>query len=142
MLRWALVLSFTVTASHAANLQQVRSEPNLEKRSGLALQNAMSAYQSLKAAYLSGDIHLVAVIASELEDSVKLAHASLFERGKNGRKSQKWLKRTEFETRELLRRLSAFQQDMNVNDRPLLDKPRAVIEQVNDDVFLILLQTR
>ena len=38
-------------------------------------------------------------------------------------------------TRDLLRRLDAFQQSMDVRDRPMLDAVKAKVQQVHDDLL-------
>ena len=43
---FALVVSLFAVESLRADLKRALAEPNLEKRSGLALQNAVAAYQS------------------------------------------------------------------------------------------------
>ena len=62
----------------------------------------------------------VAASAREIVESVDLAYTSLTATGKDPRKSPKWFKRGEIETRDLLRRLSSFQDQMSFDDRPLL----------------------
>jgi hypothetical protein len=118
-----------------ASLQDVKAEPNLEKRSKLALQNARQALAAARQEYAKGDIKQMSASIAEMRASVELAETSLQETGKNPRKSPKWFKRAEIQTRELLRRLDAFQQEMNVADRPLLNQARAKVQQVHDDLL-------
>jgi hypothetical protein len=46
------------------------------------------------------------------------------------------------ETRELTRRLEDFAQQMNYNDRAILDKIRARVEQVHDELLTGLMEGR
>ena len=69
-----------------------------------------------------------------------LAETSLHETGKNPRKSPKWFKRAESSTRDLLRRLDAFQQSMDVTDRPMLDAVKSKVQQVHEDLLLGVLE--
>jgi hypothetical protein len=119
-----------------ADLQQVKAEPNLERRSKLALENAQDALKAARDAYAKGDYAQVKARAAEIADSVVLADASLRATGKNPRKSPKWFKRAEIVTRNLLRRLDAFQQEMDVNDRSLLDPVKTKVQQVHDSLLL------
>jgi hypothetical protein len=119
-----------------ADLDAVKNEPNLEKRSKLALDNALDALKAARTAYGKGDMTQVQSRLTEIRESVELAETSLHETGKNPRKSPKWFKRAEIETRDLLRQMDAFDRDMNVADRPLLDPLRAKIQQVHDDLLL------
>jgi len=119
-----------------ADLQTAKSEQNLERRSGLALANAARALKEARAAYSKGDEAQVAVLVKEILESVELAETSLEATGKNPRKSPKWFKHAEIETRDLLKHLEAFQQDMDMTDRPLLDPVKTKVQQVHDDMLL------
>ena len=119
-----------------ADLDQAKAEPNLEKRSKLALDNAEQALKAAREAYAKGDIAQVKELAAEIGESVQLADTSLRETGKNPRKSPKWFKRAEIVTRNLLRRLDSFQQEMSVADRPMLDAVKAKVQQVHDGLLL------
>ncbi|HVN05989.1 MAG TPA: hypothetical protein VMT86_16320 [Bryobacteraceae bacterium] len=123
-----------------ADLQQAKSEPNLFKRAMLALDNANAALAKAHEAYARGDTKEVEALAREIAESVVFAEASLRETGKNPRKNPKWFKRAESSTRELLRRLDAFQQDMDASDRPLLDAAKANVQKVHDDLLLGVLE--
>jgi hypothetical protein len=118
-----------------AGLEQAKAEPNLGKRSVLALDNAFNALTQARDAYAKGqNAHLIAFV-KEIQESVELAETSLHETGKNPRKSPRWFKRAESSTRDLLRRLDAFQQSMDVADRSMLDGVRSRVQQVHDDLL-------
>ena len=140
MLALALTLAGGATAS--TELDAVRAEANLEKRSKLALDNAASALRSAREAYQAGDTATVTAKTDEIGESVDLAYNSLTETGKNPRKSPKWFKHAEMETRELTRRLEDFAQQMNYIDRAILDKTRARVEQVHDELLTGLMEGR
>ncbi len=123
-----------------ADLARARAEPNLEKRSGLALENAVAQYQAARAAYDKGDNDRVAAAVAEIQESVDLAYASLKATGKDPRRSPKWFKRAEISTRDLLRKMDAFQQEMSFADRSILDKTKARVQQVHDDLLLGLME--
>jgi uncharacterized protein (DUF1800 family) len=138
----ALALTLAGTAAASTELDAVRAEANLEKRSKLALDNAAIALKSARDAYQAGDTATVTAKADEIGESVNLAFNSLTETGKNPRKSPKWFKHAEMETRELTRRLEDFAQQMNYNDRAILDKTRARVEQVHDELLTGLMEGR
>jgi len=142
--RFVLALALTLAGAAAASteLDAVRAEANLEKRSKLALDNAASALRSAREAYQAGDTATVTAKTDEIGESVDLAYNSLTETGKNPRKSPKWFKHAEMETRELTRRLEDFAQQMNYNDRAILDKTRARVEQVHDELLTGLMEGR
>ncbi len=141
--RWlpvALAVSLALAGSLRADLKRAKAEPNLEKRSKLALDNALAAYQAARAAYDKGDNDQVAACVAEIQESVELAYASLQETGKDPRRSPKWFKRAEIDTRDLLRKLDAFQQEMGFSERPMLDKVKASVQKIHDDLLLGLME--
>lgn len=128
----ALLLAGTLRAS----LQEAKAEPNLEKRSKLALDNAEQALTAAREAYAKGDTAQVEARATEIRESVELAAASLHQTGKNPRKSPRWFKHAEIVTRDLLRRLDSFQQEMSAADRPLLEGVKGEVQQAHDNLLL------
>ena len=125
-----------------ADLKRARAEPNLEKRSQLALDNAFAAYQAARAAYEKGENEEVSAAAAEMQESVELAGSALKETGKDPRRSPKWFKKAEIQTRDLLRKLDGLQQEMGFSERPLLDKAKAAIQEMHDEVLLGLMEGR
>jgi RNA polymerase-interacting CarD/CdnL/TRCF family regulator len=136
---WAVALWMLSTPLYA-DLQRAMSEPNLEKRSQLALDNAAAAYKNARAAYDKGDLEAVSAAIKEVQESVDLAHASLTKTGKDPRKNPKWFKKAEITTRDLLRRLESFQQEMSFSDRPLLDACKTRVTQVHDELLVGLME--
>jgi hypothetical protein len=137
-----LIVSLALAGTLQADLKSALAEPNLEKRSGLALANASAAYQNARTAYEKGDSEQVAAALTEIQESVNLADTSLKATGKDPRKSPKWFKRAEIETRSLLRKLDSFQQAMNFSDRAPLESVRSTVQQVHDDLLRGLLEGR
>lgn len=114
-----------------ADLSNVKTEPNLEKRSDLALDNANRAIDDARAAYQAGDAKKTDDDLAEVRQSVDLSLESLENSGKQARKS-KYFKRAEIKLRELLRRLSGFRDEMSVDDRKPLDDTAARLQEVHD----------
>jgi hypothetical protein len=139
---WSTLLGFLLIFAGLlrADLKQVMAEPNLERRSKLALDNAEAAYQALRAAYNRGENAEAASAAAEIQESVNLAYASLNDTGKNPRKSPKYFKQAEIKTRDLLRRLDGFQQAMGFDDRGMLDRAKAALQQVHDQLLMGLME--
>jgi hypothetical protein len=115
-----------------ADLAQVRAEPNLEKRSALALDNAERSLKASRQAYTAGDLTLTKELLDELEQSVKLSETSLKETGKDPIKSPRHFKHAEIKTRDLVRKIEAFSQDMNSTDRPMADKVKEDVQEAHD----------
>ncbi|HUB32405.1 MAG TPA: hypothetical protein VMA31_05225 [Bryobacteraceae bacterium] len=122
------------------DLKQAQAEPNLDKRSKLALESADTAFETMKAAYEKGENTQVAAAATEIQQSVELAYTSLTQTGKDPRKSPKWFKRAEIQTRDLLRRLDSFQHDMSFGDRSMLDSVKTSVQQVHDNLLMGLME--
>ena len=91
-----------------ADLKAALAEPNLEKRSKLALDNAAAAYEAARTAYMRAIVKRTGTDLHEVQESVEVAYSALQQTGKDPRKSPKWFKKAEIETRDLLRRLEVF----------------------------------
>ncbi|MDR3698211.1 MAG: hypothetical protein P4L56_01170 [Candidatus Sulfopaludibacter sp.] len=124
----------------SADLTKARAEQNLERRSKLALDNAAAELQAAREAYRNGDADKVPAHVTELGESVDLAYESLKQTNKDPRRSPKWFKNAEISTRDLLRKLDTFQQDMSFNERAGLDEVKAKIQQVHDDLLVGLME--
>jgi hypothetical protein len=136
----ALALSLGCAVPARADLKAALAEPDLEKRSELALDNASDALKAARKAYDKDDNALVSGFAEEIEQSVDLAQSSLQKTGKDPRNHPKWFKKAEIATRDLLRRLDTLQQEMSYADRPLLDKVKEHVLRVHDELLLGLME--
>jgi type II secretory pathway pseudopilin PulG len=130
-----LVLFLMTAGGLRADLQEVKAEQNLEKRSKLALENADQALKDARAAYGRGEFKQTGALLSEVQESVQIAEEALQETGKNPRKRPKWFKRAEIRTRDLLRKMESFREEMSVVDRPMLEKVMANVQKVHDQLL-------
>ena len=105
----------------------------LEPSAGAALKTARDAYEK-------GESEKLAAAAAEIEESVDLANASLKSTGKNPRNSPKWFKQAEIATRDLLKKLDTLQHDLGFEERPVLDKAKAHVQKVHDDLLIGLME--
>lgn len=142
--RWgmafALALGAVCVRAAGADLEAARAEPNLEKRSKLALDNAQAALKAARAAYDKGDDAAAASALEEMRQSVDLARDSLQQTRKNPRDHPKYFKQAEIATRDLLRRMETFQQEMSYVDRPLLESAKARVQRVHDELLIGLME--
>jgi hypothetical protein len=136
----AVALALAMAGEANADLAKAQAEPNLEKRAGLSLDNARTAYKEAREAYDKGDNDRAAAAIREIEESVDLAFTSLKATGKDPRRSPKHFKKAEIETRELSKHLEAFDNAMSFTDRPMLEKAKAKVQQVHDDLLLGLME--
>ena len=116
----------------ADDLARLQSEPNLEKRAHAALNNAEDALKQARDAYTSGDTSAAESRLEEVGQSVELADSTLKQTGKNPSRSPKHFKYAELRTRDLLRKLDGFRDDMSVADRPALDRVMATVQKIHD----------
>lgn len=132
----AVLAAFLAAAPALADLSAARAEPNLERRSRKALDNADEALRLAKEAYSRGDIQRTNAALEELRDSVLLAHESLRQTGKNPSRSPKHFKYAEIKTRGFVRQLEDFRLTMSWEDRDALDQVRTAIEKVHQELLL------
>ena len=128
------------TAPARADLSAARAEPNLERRAKLALANASTVLTAARAAYDNGQIEKAGTLANEVGESVRLAYDSLVATGKNPRRSPRWFKYAEIQTRDLLRRIDAFNFDMAATDRELLSKVKETVLELHDQLLQGLME--
>ena len=118
----------------ALDLASIKVEPNLEKRSELALNYANTALDQARDAYSLGDAAKMGAALEEVGGSVDLAYDSLSEAGKDPRGSR-FFKRAELRTRELLRRLEGMRDTVNFEDRSVVEKIRDRVVEVHDNLL-------
>jgi regulator of sigma D len=120
----------------ALDLASVKSEPNLEKRSDMALDYADSAMDSARDAYKKGDYAKCTQELQQVREAVDLSYESLMATGKDPRKNSKHFKKAEKATRQLLRRLDGLNEIMSVVDRPTIEPVQRRISEVHDALLM------
>jgi hypothetical protein len=119
----------------AGDLAAIKLEPNLERRSDLAMDNAAAAMDAARDASTSGDEAKLKAGLEELRDSVDLAYQSLVDSGKSARRNPKFFKRAELKTRELMRRLTGLEQAVGADDHAFVESVRERVSKVHDDLI-------
>lgn len=119
-----------------ADVQAVKAEENLEKRSELALEYAEKEISAAKKAYDSGDFPGFRKHLDEVVQLGELSLESLDETGKRARKSPKYFKRAEKKLREILRRMNSFEKDVSYQDRDTVAAVRKRLSALHDRVLL------
>jgi hypothetical protein len=141
--RWllaVLALALVPAGVARADLKAALAERDLGKRSKLALDNASSAMKAARAAFEKGENEKMIAEAAEIQESVDLAYDSLKSTGKDPRKNPKWFKQAEIHTRDLLKKVETLQYDLNFQDRPTLEKLKARVQQVHDELLTGLME--
>lgn len=128
-MHWILALAL------ALDLAGVKSEPNLEKRSELALDYANQALDAARESYSHGEFEKTQAQLDEVGASVDVAYQALEKTGKDPRRNPKFFKRAELRTRELLRRLDSMLQTVSYSDREPVEKLHARVAEVHDNLL-------
>jgi hypothetical protein len=126
------LLALFVTAMTAADLQSAKNEPNLEKRSRMALANADQAVSEAREAYATQNMKLTEARLAEVRESVELAQAALIASGKKPGKSPGPYKYAETESHKLLRRLEGLKQEMDASDREVIEPVQNRVQEIHD----------
>jgi hypothetical protein len=120
------ILAFLLLAF--ADIAAVKSEPDLERRSELALANADKDMDAAKQAYSGGDDQGEQQALAELRDLVDVSYDAL-EHSKQAPRKSKYYKNAELKLTALLRRLNSFRDQVSFESREAVD---AVIKRVSD----------
>jgi hypothetical protein len=128
------MILFLAASLSVDDLSAIKSEPNLERRSDLALDYAAAALDDARDFYNSGDAAKWRSALDDLKDAVELSYQSLEETGKNAR-NNKHFKHAELKTREFLRRLDGLRDVVGFEDREALEKIREQVSQVHDELL-------
>lgn len=110
------------------DLTAVKAEPDLNKRSELALLNAEEKLEAARQAYQAGNDNAQASDIQEVADAVALCYESL-ERSNTPPRKSRYYKRAELRVSALMRRLAGFRDDVSFDFRPKVD---AVLKKVSD----------
>lgn len=126
-----LMLAFDISA--------VKTEPDLEKRSELALANADRQVDEARTAYREGDLRKVDAALEELRDSANLSLESLEQAHKKAR-NNKYYKRAELKVRALLRRLSGLRDELGLDDRKQVEAVRQSLQEVHERLLSAIMR--
>jgi hypothetical protein len=124
---------------NALDLDAIRKEASLERRSELALANADVALDRARKAYLDGEDALFRAAVAEVGESIDLCKQSLDDSGRNARKRPKYFKKAEIGIRRLSRRLDSLRIEVSVDDRPVLDPIVLRAHQLQEEILLAIM---
>jgi len=136
-----MMMQIILVAALALDLNSVRDEQNLERRSELALENANAAIDRAKQAYDAGQMEAMRAALTEVADSVDVAYDALVATGKNAR-HDKGFKKAEQRTRMLLRRLDGLLQVVGFEDRTPIEAARDRVAEVNEKLLNGIMKKR
>ena len=125
----------------AFDIAGAKAEPDLEKRSELALANADRQVDVAREAYRGGDLKKMEAALDELRDSANLSLESLEQAHKKAR-NNKYYKRAELKIRALLRRLSGLRDEVGLDDRKQVEAVRDRLQEVHEQVLAAIMSKK
>jgi hypothetical protein len=135
-MRVSLFVPFFLAANLLAlDFASIQQEPNLERRSQLAMDYANAALDAARTAYQANDFDKTQASLGEVGEAVDLAYDSLQKTGKEARRDPKFFKRTELATRQILRRIEGMAESMSFQDRPFAEKVRDRVAAIHDNLL-------
>jgi hypothetical protein len=117
-----------------ADLNAVKSEPDLNRRSELALVNADEKIDEARQAYQAGNDSAQDAAIREVEESVALCYASLEQTHSQPRKS-KYYKHAELKISSLMRRLNGFRDEVGFEFRPRVEAVLMKLSDIHDQLI-------
>ena len=117
-----------------ADISAVKSEPDLEKRSELALASADHAIDEARQAYNSGNDQAQQAALNEVKEFVEASYDALERTNKNPRRS-KYYKNAELKVRALMRRLTSFREEVGFETRQSVDAVLKKLTDVHDQLI-------
>jgi hypothetical protein len=136
LIRQACIAILFALSLVGADLPAVKSEPNLEKRSEKALENANRAINDARAAYKLSDLKLFRELLTEIKESLELSYDSLEETGKAARRSPKYFKRAEMKMHDIARRLDVLAAEVDIAERPEVEAVKKIASDLEDKLLL------
>ena len=130
-----ITIAILLSASAQADLAEIKREPNLERRSAMALKNADHALNRARQAYKDRRENDFGAALDELRDSAKLSKESLDATGKPARRNPKHFKKAESALRELLKRLTTLERDVDFEDRERVRSTARFVQDVHDEIL-------
>lgn len=134
-MRAALLLLVALLPAWANDLDALRQEPNLERRSERAMEYAHSALDRARDAFQAAKGDEAKAAVDEVITSVDIANDSLDQSGKEARRSPKYFKKAEMAARQLLRRIEALKQSVDFDDQPLVERLREHVNAFHDELI-------
>ncbi|HUA18681.1 MAG TPA: hypothetical protein VMB25_08050 [Bryobacteraceae bacterium] len=124
-----------------ADLSAVKSEPDLNKRSEMALENAGDALDEARQASAANNDKALGAALTEVDESVELCYQSLEQTHSTPRKSR-YYKRAELKLSALLRRLTTLRDDVSYEFQPKVDAVIQKVSGVHDQLLSEIMSKR
>jgi hypothetical protein len=131
----ALMSFFAFTGMLAfADLAAVKAEPDLNRRSELALINADENINQARQAYQAGDEAAEETAIQEVAESVTICYDAL-EKTPGAPRKSRYYKRAELKVSALMRRLSGFRDEVSFDFRPKVEDVLKRLSDIHDELL-------
>lgn len=124
-----------------ANIDAVKSEPDLERRSELALATADKQIDAAKEALNGGDDKAQQQALVDVQELVNVSYDALEHSNRAPRKS-KYYKNAEMKVTALLRRLSSFRDQVGFESREAVESVIKQVSHVHDELLAAIMSKR
>lgn len=132
---------FILWLAFSPDLAAVKTEPDLDKRSELALANADQGIDAARQAWTAGDLPAAQAALSDIQQSVELSYDSLHQSRENPRHS-KFYKRSEQKILLLLRRLHTLRDDLDLDNRGMVETVIHRLQELHDQLLTDIMSKR
>jgi len=123
------------------DISAVKSVPDLERRSEIALADADKQVDAAKTAYTGGDEKASEQALIEMRELVDVSYDALEHTNQAPRKS-KYYKSAELKLRALLRRLSSFRDQVSFESREAVDTVIKRVSDVHDELLVAIMSKK
>jgi hypothetical protein len=121
-----------------ADIGAVKSEPDVERRSELALASADKQVDAARTAYNGGDEKAEQLALGEVRELVDVSYDALEHSNRPPRKS-KYYKNAELKLSALLRRLNSFRDQVGIDGREAVEAVIKRVSDVHDEVLAAIM---
>jgi hypothetical protein len=129
------LLLFLAAAPIPISFDQVKSEPNPERRARAAVDFAATSEKKAEAAFADGDMKEVVAELKTMKESMEMTRDSLIASKKTPGRDPGLYKYAELRSRELLTRLDDLERRLLVEERELVAVPKARVLEIHDFWF-------
>jgi len=130
-----ILLLLAAAAAASMEVSSVRAEPNLEKRSVLAMTEAEEQLSTARKFQEAGKIEEFRTALKLSGDMLELCYKSLEDTGKRARRDPRWFKRAEQKLMVLLRRIDGLVRDVQSEDRPAAESLQKRAREIHDQLI-------
>ncbi len=118
----------------SADLDAVKAEPDLNRRSELALINADEKIDQARQAYQAGDEATEETAIQEVAESVTICYDAL-EKTPGAPRKSRYYKHAELKVSAMMRRLSGFRDEVSFDFRPKVEDALKRLSDIHDELL-------